>query len=62
MERRRIVKTGHEYFSPYNRYGTVLSDLKWISLSKDEKNEHEVFLVKFFPNIFVKYISKKVIK
>ena len=49
MERRRIIETKHEYFSPYNRYGTVSSDLKWLPLSKDEKLEHEVFFVQFEP-------------
>ena len=49
MERRRIIETKHEYFSPYNRYGTVSSDLKWLPLSKDEKLEDEVFIVQFEP-------------
>ena len=49
MERRRIIETKHEYFSPYNRYVTVSSDLKWLLLSKDEKLEHEVFIVHFEP-------------
>ena len=49
MERRRIIETEHEYFSPYNRYGTVSSGLKWLPLSKDEKLEHEVFIVQFEP-------------
>ena len=49
MERRRIIKTKHEHFSPYNRYGTIPSGLKWLSLSKDEKLEHEVFIVQFEP-------------
>ena len=49
MERRRIIETKHEYFSPYSRYGTVSSDLKWLPLSKDEKLEHEVFIVQFEP-------------
>ena len=49
MERRRIIETEHEYFSPYNRYGTVSSGLKWMPLSKDEKLEHEVFIVQFEP-------------
>ena len=49
MERRRIIETKHEYFSPYNRYGTVSSGLKWLQLSKDEKLEHEVFIVQFEP-------------
>ena len=47
MERRRIIENKHEYFTPYNRYGTVSSDLKWLPLSKDEKLEHEVFIVQF---------------
>ena len=47
MERRRIIETKHEYFLPYNRYGTFSSDLKWLTLSKDEKLEHEVFIVQF---------------
>ena len=47
MQRRRIIKTKHEYFSPYNRYGKVSSGLKWMPLSKDEKHEHEVFIVQF---------------
>ena len=47
MERRRIIETKHEDFSPYNRYGTVSSGLKWLQLSKDEELEHEVFIVKF---------------
>ena len=49
MERRWIIETKHEYFSPYNRYGTVSSDLKWLPLSKDEKLKHEVFIVQFEP-------------
>ena len=49
MERRRIIETEHEYLSPYNRYGTVSSGLKWMPLSKDEKLEHEVFIVQFEP-------------
>ena len=49
MERRRIIETKYEYFTPYNRYGTVSSGLKWLSLSKDEKLEHEVFIVQFEP-------------
>ena len=49
MERRRIIETNHEYFSTYNRYGTVSSNLKWFPLSKDEKLEHEVFIVQFEP-------------
>ena len=49
MERRKIIKTKHEYFSPYNRYGKISSGLKWIPLSKDEKLEHEVFIVQFEP-------------
>ena len=49
MERRWIIETKHEYFSPYNRYGTVFSDLKWLLLSKDEKLKHEVFIVQFEP-------------
>ena len=47
MERRRIIETNHEYFSTYNRYWTVSSNLKWLPLSKDEKLEHEVFIVQF---------------
>ena len=49
MERRRIIETNHEDFSTYNRYGTVSSNLKWLPLSKDEKLEHEVFIVQFEP-------------
>ena len=49
MGRRRIIETKQEYFSPYNQYGTVSSDLKWLPLSKDEKFEHEVFIVQFEP-------------
>ena len=49
MERRKIIETMHEYFSPYNRYGVVANGLKWMPLSKDEKLEHEVFIVKFAP-------------
>ena len=49
MERRKIIKTEREYFSPYNRYGIVSSDLKWLPLSKNEKLEHEVFIVEFEP-------------
>ena len=47
MEKRRIIKTENEYFSPYDRYGTVSSGLQWIPLSKNEKLEHEVFIIKF---------------
>ena len=49
MERRRIIETKHEYFSPYNRYRKVSSGLKWLPLSKDQKLEHEVFIVQFEP-------------
>ena len=49
MEKRRIIETKHEHFSPYNRYGIVSSDLKWLPLSKNEKLEHEVFIVEFEP-------------
>ena len=49
MERRRIIETDHEYFSPYNRYGDVSSGLKWLRLSKNEEHEHEVFIVQFEP-------------
>ena len=49
MERRRIIETKHQFLSPYNRYGTVSSDLKWLPLSKNEKLEHEVFIVQFKP-------------
>ena len=49
MEKRRIIETIHEYFSPYNRYGAATSGLKWLPLSKDEKLEHEVFIVRFEP-------------
>ena len=49
MERRRIIETNHEVFSTYNRYGTVSSNLKWLPLSKDEKLEHEIFIVQFEP-------------
>ena len=49
MERRRIIETEKLYFSPYHRYGTVSIGLKWIPLSKDEKLEHEVFIVQFEP-------------
>ena len=57
MEKRRIIKTEHEYFSPYNRYGTVSSGLKWMPLSKDEKFEHEVFIVQFEPEVPQVYIN-----
>ena len=49
MERRKIIETKHENFLPYKRYGTVSSGLKWILLSKDEKLEHEVFILQFEP-------------
>ena len=49
MERRRIIETKQEHFLPYNRYGKVSSSLKWLPLSKDEKLEHEVFIVQFEP-------------
>ena len=49
MERRRIIETKQEYFSPYNRYETDPSGLKWLPLSKDEKLEDEVFIVQFEP-------------
>ena len=44
-----MIATNHEDFSTYNRYGTVSSNLKWLPLSKDEKLEHEVFIVQFEP-------------
>ena len=49
MERRRIIETKNENFSLYDRYGTVSSGLKWFPLSKNEKLEHEVFIVRFEP-------------
>ena len=49
MDRRRTIETEHEHFSPYHRYVTVCSGLQWLQLSKDEKLEHEVFIVKFEP-------------
>jgi len=49
MERRRIIETKSEYFSTYDRYGTFPRGLKWLPLSKDEKLEHEVFIVQFEP-------------
>ena len=49
MERRKIIETKHEHFSLYNRYGTVSSGLKWLPLSKDEKLEHEFFIMQFEP-------------
>ena len=49
MERRTTIETEHEYFSPYDRYGRVSSGLKLLQLSKNEKLEHEVFIVKFEP-------------
>ena len=49
MERRMTIETENEYFSPYERYGTVCSGMKWLQLSKNEKLEHEVFIVKFAP-------------
>ena len=49
MESRMTIETEHEYFLPYDRYGKVCSGLKWLQLSKDEKLEHEVFIVKFEP-------------
>ena len=49
MERRRTIETENEYFSPYDRYGAVSSGLKWLPLSKDQKLEHEVFIIKFEP-------------
>tara|TARA_B100000579_G_scaffold436239_1_gene461636 strand:- start:1614 stop:1976 length:363 start_codon:yes stop_codon:yes gene_type:complete len=49
MEKRKIIDTKHGNFSPYKRYGTVSSGLKWILLSKDEKLEHEVFILQFEP-------------
>ena len=49
MERRIIIETKHKNFTPYKRYGSVSSGLKWMLLSKDEKLEHEVFIVKFEP-------------
>ena len=49
MERRTIIETNNIHFSPYKRYGTAPSGLKWIPLSKDEKLEHEVFIIQFEP-------------
>ena len=49
MERRKIIETENENFSPYNRYGLVSNGLKWIPLSKDEKLVHEVFILRFEP-------------
>ena len=49
MEKRSIIETENEDFKPYDRYGKVSSGLKWMSLSKDEKIEHEVFIVQFEP-------------
>ena len=47
MKKRKIIETKHEHFLPYNRYGTVSNGLKWMSLSKNEKLELEVFIVQF---------------
>ncbi len=47
MERRRIIKTELEYFLLYNKHGIVCSGLKYLLLSKDERLEQEVFILKF---------------
>ena len=52
MEKKKIIETEHETFSPYNRDGTVSSGLNWLPLSKDEKLEHEVFIVQFEPESY----------
>ena len=49
MEKRQIIETRDEELLEYNRYGKVISGLKWLPLSKDEKLEHEVFIVQFEP-------------
>ena len=47
MEKRKIIETKEEGLLAYNRYGKVTSGLKWLPLSKDEKLEHEVFIIRF---------------
>jgi anti-sigma factor ChrR (cupin superfamily) len=47
LEKRQIIETKEEGLLAYNRYGKVTSGLKWLPLSKDEKLEHEVFIIRF---------------
>ena len=49
MQKRQIIETRDEELLDYNRYGKVISGLKWLPLSKNEKLEHEVFIVQFEP-------------
>ena len=47
MQKRQIIETRDEEFMEYNRYGEVISGLKWLPLSKDEDLQHEVFIIRF---------------
>ena len=47
MQKRQIIETRDEEFLEYNRYGEVISGLKWLPLSKDEDLQHEVFIIRF---------------
>ena len=50
MQKRQIIETRDEEFLEYNRYGKVISGLKWLPLSKDEDLQHEVFIIRFEAN------------
>jgi anti-sigma factor ChrR (cupin superfamily) len=47
LEKRQIIEIKAEELLAYNRYGKVTKGLKWLPLSKDEKLEHEVFIIRF---------------
>ena len=50
MEKRQIIETREEELLAYNRYGKLMSGLKWLPLSKDQNLEHEVFIIRFEAN------------
>lgn len=46
---RRIFATGGVEFRPYDRFGTVVPDLEWFPMSKDEDTGSESYLIRFKP-------------
>ena len=47
MKKREIIETKQRDFLDYNRYGKLIDGLKWLPLSRDERIEYEVFLIRF---------------
>ena len=47
MQKRQIIETRDEELLEYNRYGKIISGLKWLPLSEDEDLQHEVFIIRF---------------